>query len=98
MYTNYPGMMFFLGITFTAGCSFLYSPLTIAKLLLWRFNSWDEDLLPGIREARRIINEDPAEYKQKFWYQLVVIRIMGLTSGLMFMFGLLVLLSDLFLD
>lgn len=98
MQTNYFGVAMFLIVTFVVGFVSLRSPLLVAKMLLWKFNSWDEDLLPNIREARLLIKQNPAEYARRFRAQLIVIRINGSIACAMFMFALTVVLLDIFLD
>lgn len=88
MYINYYGMAIFLIATLVVGTVFVCSPLRVAKLLLVRFNNWDENIYPIIREARQIINENPEEYARRFRFQIITIRCMGIVSLMMFIIGL----------
>lgn len=88
MYINYCGMAIFLIISLVVGAVFIYSPLRVARLLLVRFNNWDESIYPIVGEARRLIREDPTEYMRRFRYQIILLRFMGIVSWMMFIVGL----------
>lgn len=98
MEINYFGITLFLLITFTYGTVAFFNPLIIAKILLIRFNKWDETLLPKVREARKIMQESPEEYSKRFGYQLVIIKIFGVIAYIMFAIGIFMLVLFLFLD
>lgn len=98
MYINRFGIALFLIITLAYGSVALFNPLIIARLLLVRFNKWDESLLPKIREARRIMRESPEEYSKKFGYQIIIIKMFGVIAYIMFAIGIVMLILFLFLD
>ena len=83
MIVNWPGLILLLVILLPFGIFAIISPITVVKLLMrWpRFIFpklfQEENLRPSTREALQLIDTKPKEYKKKFWYQLVMIRVAG---------------------
>lgn len=81
------------------GLTCLLSPVTVMKIaMLWPkfiFSKLfrEDEIRPLARDALRLIDEDTEEYAQRFWYQLLILRISGVIALLMFFVVLLMVIA-----
>lgn len=100
MVTNWPMMIIALLFLFVSGGVCLFSPITIAKIITRNPNPTaypEETLPPKVREALRLIKENPQEYARRFSNQISYIRVMGGVAWSMFFIALFATLHSLYL-
>ena len=97
--TNWVARGVFIFLFFIIAIISSFFPLLIAKVIMfgpWNNPEFDDLLKPRIREARRLLQDNPEEFARRFSDELSPIRIGGYVAWLCFLFALFSLLREIY--